>query len=178
MIIDQIQTKKIIKQLLMYNKDYTLKEVSSMVQTSIWELEDPTPSNVYFSTLRRILEEKGIKYINHKFFNPFENGIQIHGSVHNRFISPDFLSSINYFFTAAKLSQKEMMVLTLTYSIEPPQILDQENKKIIDNIGEEYYFRKLSESQIANLLHCTVSSIAKTKRAAFNKLHEVVYEHK
>jgi hypothetical protein len=159
---------KIVSKLLKRNPEYSKKELESFLDTELY-LSKLTLRGLYIAVLNRILDEKGIKYIDGKEFRPeriVENKVYMDKD------RESIVSILMKVLSHASLTQEEILVLCLMGGLDAPEKLKEPYHSMINSMNMSYYAQGLNCKEIAKLLKTPVRDILMTKKIAINKVKE------
>jgi hypothetical protein len=154
------------------NQEYQVKDIKAMVWTAIWEeLHEEKPitmKGIGYTVLKRVLEEKGVKYNKGELLKP----VSIIDTMPFISSSPpkDYTSILKDMFSLCKLTQEEMVVLVLCYGLESTSLKGQ-YKEIVDQLRNNCNYNPLTYFQISKLLSRDKKIINKIHTTAWRKLN-------
>lgn len=173
----QIKIIQIARRLWSKNREYTIKEIESMIHSEIWgykEVTRITYKGLYLATLNRILDEKGYKYKESKPFNPIiameDTSNLLPQDYYDVINKTDYGFIIEDFLDNSELNQDEVFVMALSFGLSTPKALKGQYRKTLDNIEAIYYHRLLTQKEIAGIMEIPVPTVKKLREKAFEKL--------
>ena len=173
----QVKITQIARRLWLKNREYTIKEIESMIHSEIWEYKKVTKitfKGLYLATLNRILDEKGYKYKENKLFNPIvaieDTSNLIPQNYYDGINKTDYSFIIEDFFDNSELNQDEVFVMALSFGLSTPKELKGHYRKQLDNIEDVYYSRLLTQKEIAGIMQIPIPTVKKLRKEAFRKL--------
>lgn len=166
---------KIVSSLNKKNTDYNKETIYNMVLTtiSLSKSQNPCKKEIYLQTLERILNEKGLSYINGNLSSPFVNLTP--QDIENYFSEEDknnCSSIVNEIILESGLTQTEVFVTALNFSLPSPVNLTGKYKEILDNMEEIYYMRSLTQKEISMITNISIFELNKIKKQAFKKMEK------
>ena len=176
--------KAVVLQLIEKNPDYSMRDIRDMVTTTISGLKRPTLRVVYLQTIKRILEEKGLKYRSNNMlyspiciddhhyleYNPILRVVSTSDKISDKAMAENLLE-------LSALNQDEIFAVTLTCGLSTPDCLGGMPKKKLDNIEPMYYFRPLQDKEISLIMDKPVKEMRKIRKSAITKMKKLVSIH-
>lgn len=169
--VSRIVPSWITNKILRVNPEYSRQDIQAMSDTALWENPKLKPNDVYYPILNRVLEEKGFRYKGSELSKPIIN-VGVEGKVSIKLKGIDYQALVNSLILKAKLTQKEIFVLSLSSGLSTPRALKGEYKRTLDNIEDLYYSRPLRRNEIAKLAKISISDVARICKKAMEKLSE------
>ena len=142
-----------------------------MAETAVWENPKLSSRGVYLSILNRILEEKGFEYRGNATTKPLVN-VESDGRAPVTLGDPDYQVLVNELFINAKLTQKEIFILSLSFGLSTPNALSGEYKETLDSMEDLYYFRPLKRREVAKIANIATPEVSKICKQAIGKINE------